>query len=206
MWDRVTIQTKAASAPITTADMKARLSIQTADFDSLIDDFVLGAVARVDGPSGIGVAMMQQTWRKTFDGFPAMFNPHGRPINSAMFNLPGWPIKSVTSIKYRDASGVEQTVAAGDYRVDMASEPVRVALKAGKSWPATDTEIASVWVDYVVGEVSADDISKDLIDAVALLVAHRFEHREAVAESTMAEVPLGFQHITQEHNRLRVAA
>lgn len=194
MWTGVQVITKPADLPVSLADTKGRLEVDSSDWDAKITSMIKGAVARIDGPSGIGYALMVQTWRKTFDCFPAMIK------------LPGAPIKSVTSIKYLDAAGVEQTLDAADYRADFSGEPARIVPAIGKAWPATSPTIGAVWVDYVLGEADADDVLADLIDAVYLTVGHRFENRTAVVMGQSSELPLGVRSILVEHNRVAVTA
>jgi uncharacterized phiE125 gp8 family phage protein len=59
------------------------------------------------------------------DRFPA-----GRCIE-----IPFPPLQTVEFIKYKDPAGNIQTMPAGDYEVDAASEPGRVGLAWGRSWP-----------------------------------------------------------------------
>ncbi len=194
MWEGVQVLTKPVLSPLSTADAKARLRVDFADDDTLIDNFVKGAVARIDGPSGIGYALMTQTWRKTCDAFPLVTL------------LPGAPVKSVTEIKYLDTTGTAQTLDAADYRIDLGNEPVRVVPNIGKAWPATYNTIGAVWIDYVLGEGAAANVNADLIDAVSLMLAHRYEHREATVMGQANVLPLGVPEILAEYSRVAFAA
>lgn len=195
MWTGVSVVTKPTGELITLPKLKARLRIDVTDDDALLADLLKGAIARVDGPNGIGYALMGQTWRKSMDCFPACII------------LPGAPIKSVTSITYVDPDGITQTLAAADYRVDMDREPVRIVPAYGISWPSTRDVIGAVKVDYNLGDADAANVQQDLIDAVCLIVAHRYENREAVILGEGAqELPLGAKWILDEHRRGHVAA
>lgn len=195
MWRGVTVLTKPASRPVTTATAKAWSRIEHAYDDTIIETMIDAAVAAIDGPSGVGVAMMQQTWRKTLDAFPTEIL------------LPGWPIKSVSTITYIDPDGAEQTInGSTGALVDLGSEPVRVRPLYGQSWPATRAQIGAVKVDYLVGEASSADIDRALISAVLMLTAYRYERREAVAAETLGEIPLGVSDILNQYRRSYVAA
>lgn len=193
-WRGVSVKTKPTGELITLASLKQRLRIDFDDDDALLGNLLKGAIARVDGPNGIGVALMEQTWRKSLDHFPAAIL------------LPGAPIKNVTSISYIDSDGAAQTMDAADYRVDILAEPVRIEPAFGKSWPAARHVVGAVTVEYLLGETDVANVPEDLIDAVCLLVGHRYEHREAVAMGDMASIPLGFETIVNEHRRGSVAA
>lgn len=195
IWTGVSVAMKPTGELITLAKLKARLRIDHPDDDALLTDLLAGAVALIDGPNGIGYAMMRQTWRLSLDRFPSGIV------------LPGAPVKSVVSIKYLDADGAEQTLAEESYRVDADREPARVEPAYGLAWPATRNVSGAVKVDYLVGEESAADVSPALIDAVCMIVAHRYENREAVAMDKQAvELPLGATSILREFMRCRVTA
>lgn len=195
LWNGISIAAKPTGELIALAKLKSRLRVDMDDDDGLLADFLKGAIARIDGPAGIGYALMEQTWRKSMDCFPWCIT------------LPGAPIKSVTSIKYLDSAGTEQTLPATDYRVDLDCEPVRIEPAYGLSWPSTRHVIGAVKVDYVLGEADAGNVLPDLVDAVCLIVAHRYENREAVVTDSAAhELPLGVQWIFNEHSRGHVTA
>jgi uncharacterized phiE125 gp8 family phage protein len=198
MWQGVSVVTKPASLPVDVATVKARTRIDHADDDTLVAALIAQAVARIDGPNGIGVGMVEQTWRKSLDRFPL----HGR----ACILLPGWPIKSVSSITYVDLAGTTQTMPAEDYRVDLDAEPVRIEPVYGGSWPGTRDVIGAVKVDYVVGEADAADMEPALVAAVCLLVAHWYEHRETASPEAMSEIPHGFEVLVAEHRRCHAGA
>lgn len=189
MWKGVTVTTKPTVLPISVADIKVRLAVTFNDHDEMITALIWSAVARLDGPAGVGIALTEQVWRKTFEAFPAI-----------MF-LPGWPVKSVDAVKYRDADGQEQTFSSANYVVDLTTEPARVSLKNGSSWPAVDADIAPVWVEYTLGEASAANVPADLVSAVAIMVARMYENREDAPD-----VQPYVAAVATEYSRLRVGA
>lgn len=194
-WNRVTVVTAPTGLPITVEDMKCRIRVDIDADNELIEAYIRGAQARIDGPSGIGYALIEQTWRLSLDCFP-----------SADICLPGAPVKSVTSVNYVDTDGVNQVVNSSNYYLDVASSPVRLAPSYGNSWPATRSQNGAVWIDYVVGEAAAANIAPDLVDALALIVGHRYENREAVADGSMVEIPLGVESILSEYQQSMVTA
>ena len=194
MWHGVSVVGKPTGELIALTKLKQRLRIDHNDDDDLLGDLLKQAIARVDGPSGIGVAMMKQTWRKSLDRFPTCIL------------LPGAPVKQVTKISYIDAAGVTQELAPTAYRCDVTSEPARVEVAYGTSWPSTRDIIGAVSIEYELGEADAADVPPDLVSAVCMIVAHWHLTRGAVADGNLKEVPLGAQWILDEHSRGRVAA
>lgn len=189
MWDSVTVVTKPSSLPVTLSTAKKWLRVDHADDDTIIDHAIKSAVASIDGPQGIGLALMSQTWRRSMPAF------------CDRIRLPGWPVKSVSAITYLDTAGVRQTVDSGDYVVDIDNDAAVVFPAWGLSWPVARSQIGSVRVDYLVGEVAAADVRPNLISAVLMLASHRYEHREAVGSEAMVEIPLGVRSILDEFRR-----
>lgn len=192
MWTGVSISARPSAELISLAKLKRRLVVEHSDDDELLADFLREAIARIDGPDGIGVAMMRQTWRKSMDRFPSCIV------------LPGAPVVGVKSIKYIDVEGVEQTLDASLYRVDVDSEPARVTPVQGACWPAILCTFGAVKVEYDLGAETADKVPADLIAAACLLTAHRYAHRGVVGETSA--LPFGVQWILDAHNRCTVAA
>jgi uncharacterized phiE125 gp8 family phage protein len=188
------LERPAATALVPLPTLKRWLYIEHSADDELLERFLRGAIARIDGPQGIGFAMMRQTWRKSMDAF-----------QSCIF-LPGAPVKSIADITYIDPGGVARLLDPGTYYLDAGSEPARLVPAPGKSWPATANLPGAVKIDYFLGEDDPDDVPGDLMDAVALLVGHRNLHREAASDDGSKPVPLGVEWILNEHARCHVAA
>jgi uncharacterized phiE125 gp8 family phage protein len=113
-------------------------------------------------------AFITQTWDLYLDGFPA-----GNQIE-----IPLPPLQSVTWLKYKDAAGILQTWDASNYIVDAVSEPGRIVLANGKSWPATYEEIQAVQIRFVCGYGdSAADVPEEARQAILLKIADLYEHR-----------------------------
>ena len=193
MWQGVTVKVKPTLQPVALARVKEWLRVDHSADDGVIQDMVDGAIARIDGPSGIGVALMTQTWQKTIDAF--------KPV----IQLPGWPIKSVSSVMYLDGAGVWQTLSPTLYRVDIDAEPARITPILGGSWPVAQPVIGAVRIAYVLGEADATLFPADLKTAIYMLTAYRYENREA-AGAAAAEIPLGVSHILTNYNRCSVTA
>lgn len=128
------------------------------------------------------------TLKLTLDRFPSMFY------------LPSPPLVSVTTVKYRDAANVLQTLSSSDYEVDAATEPGRLALVSGSSWPTTYDRMNAVEVTYVAGYGSATAVPYAIKQAIMLTVAHWNENREAVSQTMMHELPLAAKSLLRAHS------
>lgn len=193
MWNSVAVVTKPTILPVTLSTVKKWLRVDHSDDDEIINIALGAAIGKVDGPTGAGLAMMAQTWRRTL------------PMFVDRIALPGWPVKAVSSITYLDGNGTRQTVASSNYVLDVGYGTASVFPAWGLSWPAERVQPGSVEVIYTLGENSAAEVPSDLITAVLMLTAHHYEIREAVHADGLAEIPLGVRSILDEYRRLFVA-
>ena len=136
--------------------------------------------ARMHVEQRLSVALVEQTWRLTLDGFP----PSGLPIL-----LPRPPLQSVTSVVYLDTDSVEQTLDASAYVVDVESRPGRIGPVQDTLWPDAARQLASVRITYVAGLDGEDDglteLVEDLRAAMLLLVGDLYRNREAQVSDTL---------------------
>ena len=170
--------TAPAVQPLTLAEAKAHLRVDSSDDDFLIASLIDAARAYVDGKDGfLGRALVTQTWEVVIDEFPE---------NEIKIPLP--PLQSVVSIKYDDSAGVEQTLATTEYTVDAVSEPGWV-VPVTTGWPASIFEgINAVRIQFVAGYPPGTDSPVDLaanvpgsVKAAMLLhVGAFYAHRENV--------------------------
>jgi uncharacterized phiE125 gp8 family phage protein len=70
-----------------------------------------------------------------------------------------------------------QTWAATKYIVDILSQPGRVSLAYGQSYPTTYSEIQAVQIRFVAGYGLAADVPECIKQAILLKVADLYEHR-----------------------------
>ena len=115
-------------------------------------------------------ALLDQTWEYFLDAFPAKST---EPIL-----LPRPPLKTLTSIKYIDIDGFEQTWLNTLYKVDNKREPARIVPAFNESYPDTRAEINAVTIEFLAGYgTNAQDLPEDLVHAMKLIITHRYENR-----------------------------
>jgi uncharacterized phiE125 gp8 family phage protein len=175
---RLTLKTAPASEPITTAEAKKHLNVTTSDDDTYIDTLV--TAARMHTENILRRALITQTWNLYLDAF------------KSPTELPKPPLVSVTSIKYIDTDGAEQTTATGVYTVDTDADPGQVYLSYDQTWPDARTIDKAIDIEYVAGYGAAADVPTAIKHAILLLVGHLYEHRETVADFQIHDVPMGY--------------
>lgn len=116
--------------------------------------------------------------------------------------LPKPRLQSVTSVKYIDTGGDEQTLSSGLYDVDLFREPGQIVRGFNDTYPDTLDVVNAVEVIYKAGYGdAASDVPGKTIAAIKLFVAHLYENRIAVTDMTMAEIPLGVKNLLNARAR-----
>jgi uncharacterized phiE125 gp8 family phage protein len=160
--------------PVTLAEMKAHLRVDMTDDDTLISAMLVGATDVAEQHTGR--AIMPQTWEITLDAFPDAFE------------ITRVPVQSITSLKYYDASGVQQTLSPSLYALDNADDfsAAYVVPAFGAEWPETREQINAVTLRYAAGYADATAVPEAIKSWIKLQVSAMYENREAEAYSARA--------------------
>jgi len=177
----LTIVTEPAAEPIDAEEAREHLRLDLTLEDALLDGLITAARRKVEELTARG--LMTQTWELRLDSFPTTIYVPLSPLDATA---------PITSIKYVDTEGVEQTLAAANYTVDRYSEPGRIVPAYGLSWPSTRAVPNAVTVQFKVGYGEADDVPEAIKLAIKQLLAHWYENREPVSigSAAIAEIPL----------------
>lgn len=127
------------SEPVSVEDVKIAARLDAVSFDDQMALLLIPAI-RAEAEHRLGRRLITQTVELVLDEFPA---------GEIDLLLPS--VQSITSVKYLDSAGAEQTVINTDYSLDNSKSPARVLLDTGARWPATYAVPNAVRVRYVVG-------------------------------------------------------
>jgi len=125
-------------------------------------------------------ALISSTWDYTMERFPYGDEP---------LWLPKSPLASVTSVKYYDADGTQQTWTSSEYVVFTDRQPGCIRLASDAAWPSVGTRPQPVTVRFVAGYLSASAVPADLRACLLLLIEQWFTHRGATEERQQYAVP-----------------
>lgn len=152
------------------AKTAAQIDLDITDQDTYIDDLIVAARRTIENFTNR--ALLPQTWLKAWDCFPycdELEIDHGNLI-------------SVTHLKYYDENNQLQTINSNQYEIDTLSEPGRVVLVDGISWPTTKyRKPNAVQLTYVAGYSNKAAVPKELKVALLSTVTYWFNNREPVA-------------------------
>lgn len=186
---RLSLITAPTLEPLTIQEVRDFLRVTSTDEDALLGRLILAARDALEDLTGR--QLLTATWDLFLDRFPEF---DWEPLV-----VPRPPLLTVTSVTYLDTSGVSQTWPAAEYTVQPFVGPHppngTIAPKAGEQYPSTRRVPHAVTVRFTAGYgPNPSDVPGDVKNALLVLVAQAFEHREAVVVGQMvAEMPWGLR-------------
>jgi len=182
-----------AEEPVTLAEAKAWLKVDGADEDALIATLI--TAARLHLESVTGRALLTQSWRLVLDAWPA----------AGEVQLPVAPLSALTAIRAFDEDGDEHTIGLAQFLVEAGGAPARLVLPPTVAGMPVLRQRFGIEIDYVAGFGEAADVPQELKQALLVLVAHWFEHRDAVViAGSGAVIPFGFDRLIAPWREVRL--
>lgn len=171
----VVVVTPAATEPVTTAEAKAHLVVEHADDDTLIDSYIAAARSFVEVWTG------RQLVSVTYDLFLDTW--------SRVIEMPRPPLSSVTTVKYTDVNGVQQTWTGANYQTDTDTQPGRIMPVEGEVFPNLQAATFNVVeIRFVAGYGAAAAVPERFKLAIKQSVAQWYEYRKSVSELRLSDV------------------
>ena len=147
-----------AIEPVSVDQVKVMLGITTDTRDATIAMQI--TIARTLAEEFTGRAFIQQTIQLVIDRFPPGRVPWWdgtiqAPLRAFMSQepvlLPRPPLVTLTTVQYYDESNTLRTIPSSSYYVDSITEPARIVLNPGVSWPSDVRDRAAVLITYTAG-------------------------------------------------------
>ena len=157
--------------PVTTAQVKTALRIDTSSEDTFLDTLIVAARQHVEAVTGRALVERTLRWDVRYWA------------NEVILLKP--PLVSVTSITYRDVDNAEQTWAASNYEVD--AKGGRILLSSTGTIPSSFDRY-DAWQLTAQHGYDADNVSpasatgavpEAIRSAIKLIVGDLYENREA---------------------------
>ncbi len=164
--------TPPSSEPISVADMKTQLQVDSTftDDDALIADMISSAREEIEAITGR--AIMPQQWLLATDWWPVYrwwdYAPSRSDYDAlGNYNFMGWrwnqsqtisiprpPLISINSVTYvPQAGGAAQAIDLTTIQIDAISEPGRILPAVGSYWPIASPQANSVQITFTAGYV-----------------------------------------------------
>lgn len=151
--------------PLTLTEVKAWLKVIGTSDDSLITMLLESTRQTIE--DRLNLKMNTQTVVQKMDTWPKMNE----------FQLDMYPVQSVSAITYKATSGTA-TLDSDIYVLDTTSQPARVYLKDGYTWPTLKAEAEAVSITFVAGfGDEASDVPAKLKQLLLHAIAFAYENR-----------------------------
>lgn len=182
-----------AVEPVTAAEAKAHLRIDGGAEDVLIASLIV--TSRLHVEAALDLALIDQDWTLQLDRWP----------DESVVECPLIPLASVSEVRLRDMAGEHHIIAPEHYIVDAVSRPGRLI------WTTVPPlqpglRAAGIEIDFSAGfGASAANVPAPIRQAVLLLVAHWYEHRDPGEIGTAAaNVPAAVSELLLPYRRVRL--
>ena len=183
----LTRQTGPAVEPVTLAEAKAHLRVDTADDDAYITGLVRAAREWVE--QYLDRTLVHTQWVMRFDKFPA--------DSTADIELPRPPVvasgtATAVTVAYTLEDGTTASYSTASFRVDRASTPGAVKTNYAQTWPPHRQDDNSVSVTWWGGYgPSGSDVPQAIRHAMLMLIAFWYDNRSTVLVGSISK-PLEF--------------
>lgn len=157
-WLPTVVSVAPASEPISATEAKLQARIDDTASDDLLTIYISAARQFVE--TYTGTRLVSQTVLMQGSSFDEP--------------LPDGPVVSVSSVKYLDPNGAEQTLSTDVYEIVTAGLSAAIRLKVNQSWPSIRDASDAVRVTAVCGYSTLPDPIKG---ALLLTVASWFDNR-----------------------------
>lgn len=170
------VVTTVAAEPVSVAEARAQCNVIGTGDDTILAAFI--SQAREFAEHYTCRSLAPQTLELALDAFPC----------EDYIDLDRSPVTAITSVKYTDSDGVEQTMPSTDYSLSLYGQSRRINLAYGIAWPSTQDIPDAVRIRYAAGYAAIPAAAKA---GLLLLIGHLFENRQAVTNLSINTVPLG---------------
>ena len=184
------VTTEPAVEPVSLSTVKDQLGIADDATDFVLSSRIKGARQWVE--DYCERALISQTIEFRFDMWPS----------DGVVKVPLPDIISVTSVKYIDENGTEQTASSDDYTGDTFDHVIRNDY--GCTWPSPRNEKNACRVVYVAGYgASGSDVPINIRDAIINIIGHWTNYQSQIEHGgNLTQVPGAIRKILN-HYRTR---
>lgn len=179
-----------ATEPITLAEAKAQCSVDSSDFDDLLNALIVAARSWAENYTRR--SLITQTWSYFADCFPSneigfVPGPERAAETYSGFRrgpiyLPYPPFIAITTFKYVATDGTLTTLSSAYYQLETnTGAEARIIPAYNCSWPATRLQMEAVQIVYTAGYGAASAVPQPIKQAMLLMIGAWFKNRESTS-------------------------
>lgn len=180
-----------AAEPVTLAEAKAHLRVDGSAEDAVIASLI--TTARLHVEAALGLALITEGWSLLLDAWP-----------EDAVRMPIRPVQAVSAVKVAAADGGVAVLPAERYLLDGAGHPPRLVPVGG---PLPDSGVPALGIEIAFtagyGDVAAD-VPEPIRQALLLLIAHWFEHREPALDAAVTRIPSAVSELLLPYRAVRL--
>jgi uncharacterized phiE125 gp8 family phage protein len=187
----LTRQTGPAVEPVTVAEAKAHLRVDTSDDDTYVGTLI--TAGREWCEQYLDRTLVNTQWVMRFDSFP--------PDGTHDIELPRPPMATAgtttaVALTFTYENGTTATYSTASYRVDRNSTPGAVKTLYGQTWPPHLMDDNAVSVTWWAGYGAAgSSVPAAIRHAILMIVGILYEKRAAAESGSLNEVPFGVKSL-----------
>ncbi|MDE1159316.1 MAG: head-tail connector protein [Neorhizobium sp.] len=168
--------------PLTLADVRAHLKLDTTDEDDLLSDLVRAARQHLERDTGL--CLIAQTLRLYLDRWP----------KDGIVRIVKSPVQAILSVAVYDLDGDPQTLALAGHLLDGAGRPARLWLK---NPPSPGQALNGIEIDFSAGYGEAGtDVPGTLKRAMLIHIGHMYAFRGVISpDQQPAGIPDGYERL-----------
>ena len=173
-----------AIEPVSVAEAKAHLRVDHTAEDPFIGSLIV--TSRLHIEAALGLALITQSWSYFIDRWP----------RSGELILPLRPVQSVSAVRVWQADDSATTAAPAAYLLDGTAIPPRLVWRQAPH-PSGGRRAKAIEVALVAGfGPNPADVPSPIRQALLLLIAHWYEHREPVeVGEALAPIPVSVSEL-----------
>lgn len=181
--------------PITLGEAKAHMRVDSDRDDALINALI--TTSRLQIEDTLELALIHQTWSFVMDCWP----------DTAHVELPIAPAATLLAVRTYDGDDVMTPIPLVNFHLDTLSRVPRVTRKGIFAIPAGMRPANGIEISYRAGfSATADGVPEALRQALRLLVAFWYDHREPLeAMKVPTKVPDPISQLLAPYRRVRIA-
>lgn len=183
---------------ITLQEAKDQVRVTHSNEDDKLNLFIAAACDYTE--QVLSRTLIEQTWDLYYDAFPC---------GSNAIEIGSPPLISITSVKYIDSAGAEQTWDSANYTVDTDQAYQALIYPAiNASYPSARDYPKAVIIRAVTGYENsgaspvdyADKVPSTIKQAILLLLGHMWENREnSTIGIEVKTIPMGYDAMLASH-------
>ena len=167
---KTALKTAPTGYPVSIKEAKEHLRLEIGD--TYQDDYLetLIQAATKNAEMICKRRLITQTWYYYLEQWPC----------ENYITIPFGQLQSVTSIKYKETDASESTWTASEYIVETTSDPGRVVLDYGESYPGEALYPSNpITIEYVCGYGTSSSVPAGIKHAMKVMMSDTFENRES---------------------------